>query len=163
MNARVLLKTCLLAACFIYLPQSYLNADVVTGSQLINKAKDYDAGTVVFQGEVVGDIMRRGSYSWLNVYDGNVAVGVWAENSLLSGLSLSGSYKQRGDRIEIEGVFNRICKEHGGDMDIHARKIRKIEAGAPTPEKIDSRKKTAVILILGALFLIWILKRLRIR
>jgi len=36
-----------------------VSAQVISSTELINKSKDYDAQTVAYQGEVIGDVMAR--------------------------------------------------------------------------------------------------------
>ncbi|HYG56564.1 MAG TPA: hypothetical protein VD902_00650, partial [Symbiobacteriaceae bacterium] len=39
----------------------------VTVSDLVEQAKAYDGKQVTLQGEVIGDVMRRGEYGWINI------------------------------------------------------------------------------------------------
>ena len=52
-------------------------AQSLSSQELINHAKQYDGQMVVYSGEAVGDLMRRGEFCWLNLNDGQNAVGVW--------------------------------------------------------------------------------------
>ena len=52
-------------------------AGLVDSSILIEHAKSYDYQTVTFEGEVIGDIMVRDDYAWINVSDGSNAIGIW--------------------------------------------------------------------------------------
>jgi hypothetical protein len=40
-----------------------------------------------------------------------------------------GDYHNIGDSVRVTGVFNRACKEHGGDMDIHCDSIEVVSNG----------------------------------
>jgi len=131
-------------------------AQPVSSGELINNPSRYDGKTIVYGGEIIGDIMKRGGYAWINVSDGN-AIGVWVPLDLLKEINFSGNYKAAGDNIEIVGIFNAACKLHGGDLDIHAQAIRKISPGGPREEKVNTEKGRFALILAGILFLIWIL------
>ena len=119
----------------------------VSSSDLINHSKDHDGKTVIYEGEIIGDKMERGEYIWLNVNDGLNAIGVFAKNSLAKSVKYCGNYGILGDKLEISGVFNRTCLEHGGDMDIHAVDMRIIAPGKRVPETVNPGKiKSACVL-----------------
>jgi hypothetical protein len=72
-------------------------------------------------------------------------------------IKFTGNYKFRGDLLEIAGVFHRACPEHGGDLDIHAQSVRCIENGRVVKSGVNFGKVSLVLILLGVLFLIWIL------
>jgi hypothetical protein len=144
----VLFFLVLYATCF---------AQPISSSELINNAKQYDGKTVVYKGEVIGDVMRRGNYAWINANDGENAIGIWLPVNLTKEIAYTGSYKSIGDEIEITGVFHRACPEHGGDLDIHAQVMRKIDSGKPAQDKLNTSKRNQAIVLLGILGLLWIL------
>jgi len=135
-----ILFNCLLGilACAFFVYPSY--AQAVSSPELINNAKQYDGKTVTYQGEAIGDIMTRGEYAWLNLNDGYTAIGVWVKKTGLKDVAYLGSYRAKGDIIEVNGIFNRSCPEHGGDLDIHAQKIKKILPGGPSFSKLSGKK-----------------------
>jgi len=132
-------------------------AQPISSSELINNAKQYDGKLVVYEGEVIGDIMVRADYAWMNVNDGMHAIGIWISGSLLKDIAYTGSYKSRGDEVEIVGVFRRACPEHGGDLDIHAQAIRKTGVGRIAMERLNIDKRNQAIILFGVLCLVWIL------
>jgi len=138
-------------------------AETISSTELINNARQYDGKPVVYSGEVIGDIMRRGGFVWINVNDGPNAIGIWAAGDLAKEIARTGNYKTLGDTVEVEGVFHRSCLEHGGDLDIHASSLRKVKSGAVVEEKINPAKKKLAAVLLGVLCLLLILMRLRRR
>ena len=156
-------KLIIFVSTFCSLFSTFALAEPVSSTDLINNAKQYDGKTVAYEGEVIGEIMARGEYAWVNVNDGQNAVGIWMPNQLTKGILYAGSYKSRGDRIEIAGVFHRACLEHGGDLDIHAQGIRQISAGKSTLEKLNVSKRNLAIVLAGILSLVWILRRLKMK
>ena len=138
-------------------------AQPISSAELINNAKLYDGKTVVYEGEAIGDIMVRGEFAWINVNDGQNAIGIWLHKDLTKDIFYTGSYKSKGDWVQIAGVFQRACPQHGGDLDIHAQAIRKISEGRTTQEILNLSKRNLVFVLLGILCLVLILRRLRIR
>jgi len=138
-------------------------AQNVTSVELINNAKFYDGKRIAYKGEVVGDVMLRGNFAWVNLNDGVNAVGIWVKKELVKDIVYTGSYKFRGDILEVEGVFHRSCIEHGGDFDIHAEIFQKVASGSKLVETQDVNKRNLVFILLGALCLILILNQLKMR
>lgn len=144
-----------------YLLSSVCYADeVVSSAELINNAKEYDDKIVSYKGEVIGDIMLRKGFSWINVNDGISAIGIWSDKNLIKDILYTGSYKSRGDIVKVKGVFHRACIEHGGDLDIHIEELAIIETGSVIKEKIDINKRKAVFILLGVLFVALALSQL---
>ena len=140
---------------------SFCSAQGISSVELINNAKQYDGKTVVYEGEVIADVMKRGDFAWVNVNDGLNAIGIWINASLLKDIEHTGSYKSIGDGIEVTGVFQRACPQHGGDLDIHAQAIRKISAGRAISKRLNPGKRNLAVVLSGVLFLIWILSLLK--
>lgn len=129
----------------------------LSSSELIKNAKEYDGKLIAYSGEVIGEVMLRGEFAWVNINDGQNALGVWMSVALAQEIKFTGNYKSRGDNLEITGVFHRACLEHGGDLDIHAQSLRKLGNGRIVQEKLNLDKVSLSLILLGALFLIWIL------
>jgi hypothetical protein len=132
-------------------------AQNLSSRELILKAKEYDGKLIVYSGEVIGDVMSRGEFSWVNINDGQNTLGVWMSAGAAKEIKFTGNYKSRGDSLEIVGVFHRACLEHGGDLDIHAQSLRKIGNGRTVNEKLNFDKVNLSLILLGVLFLGWIL------
>lgn len=128
----------------------------VSSSILVNNTLKYDGKEVVYLGEVVGGVMKRGSSAWVNVHDGDYAIGVYASAELLNDTLISGDYYHKGDMIEITGIFHRACNEHGGESDIHARSVRLIARGYAIEHPISMSKVffTLLLLVINIPFLI---------
>ncbi len=134
-------------------------AQPISSTELINNAKDHDGKSVVYAGEVIGDVMARGDFAWVNVNDGENAIGIWLNKELAGEIQFAGSYHAKGDRLEIAGIFNRGCIQHGGDMDIHAQTVRTINPGGPVREEFDTGKRNFTFILLGVLALVLIFAR----
>ncbi|MDP3790109.1 MAG: DNA-binding protein, partial [Candidatus Omnitrophota bacterium] len=124
-------------------------ADAISSNELIEKAREFDGKTITYKGEAVTAILNRGEYSWANLNDGYNAVGVWCKTATLNSVKFAGSYKYKGDILEVVGIFNRACHIHGGELDIHARDVNIVRSGYSIKDQIDIKR----IYISIALFL----------
>jgi hypothetical protein len=131
-------------------------AQPISSTDLINNAKKYDGKVVDYRGEAIGDIMIRGQYAWVNINDGKNAIGVWGLTALIKDITHKGSYGFKGDVVEITGIFNRSCPEHGGDLDIHAQAISKVTSGKQLFESTDLNKIKITLILLGIAILLYI-------
>lgn len=127
----------LVAFSLLRVPSSF--AYTVSSEELIERAKDLDGRAIVYRGEVVTGVLKRGEHSWINLNDGGNAIGVWCKTELAEGIRYAGSYRHRGDLIQVDGIFNRACGKHGGEMDIHAYRIEILREGFVRTEKVDRR------------------------
>jgi len=121
----------------------------VSSAELIEKGAEYDGKPVDYTGEVIGDTMHRGDHLWVNVSDGQNALGVWIASDALPAIRHFGTYRARGDMVRIQGIFHRACAEHGGDMDLHAATVAVVTPGASTPHEVQG---TSLILAGDLLF-----------
>jgi hypothetical protein len=135
-------------------------AQPVSSSELINNAKQYDGQVVLYEGEAVGDVMVRGEFAWVNLNDGENAVGIWLTKDLAQAVAFTASYKSKGDWLEVTGVFHRACLQHGGDLDIHAQSVKKTSSGRRVEERLNPAKRIFALALLGLLGGVWILTRL---
>ena len=133
----------------------------LSSNELIKNAKEYDGKLVTYAGEVIGDVMLRGEFAWVNINDGDNALGVWMSASLAKEIEFVGNYKSRGDNLEIAGIFHRACLEHGGDLDIHAQSLRRLGNGRIVNQRLNLEKKNLSFFLFGVLLLIWILTLFR--
>jgi hypothetical protein len=98
--------------------------------------------------------MKRGSFSWINISDGTVQMGIWMKQEDAEKIHVFGDYKHTGDMVEVTGVFNRSCREHGGDMDIHAVTVNIVENGYGNEKPLNkSRINISIVLTLAVSFL----------
>lgn len=132
-------------------------AQSLSSSELINNAQGYDGKLITYSGEVVGDVMVRGNFAWVNLNDGVNALGIWMPAEAAKEIKFTGNYKFRGDHLEMVGVFHRACLEHGGDLDIHAQSWRKTVSGRVIKEKLNYDKVNLGFILAGVLLLTWIL------
>ena len=132
----------------------------------VSKGLFWNGKSVTFHGEAIGEVMVRGEYAWIhlnddaymvrNVEEGaklggyNSGMAVWVPASLTKGIDTYGDYQHEGSIVEVAGVFNGACKEHGGDMDIHATSLKVLRAGHAVTDPVPAWK-AALALVLAAL------------
>jgi hypothetical protein len=150
----------LLMVMILWLVPALSHGQSISSQELIANANVYDGKIVLYRGEIIGDIMRRGNFSWLNLADEKNVIGVWLPSGLLKAIAFTGSYRAIGDSLEVTGVLHRACPEHGGDLDIHATAITKTANGRVRNERINTSKRDLAVILSGVLFLVWILRLL---
>jgi hypothetical protein len=128
--------------------------EYINYNELIENGKKIDNTQITLKGEAIGECMKRGKYSWVNISDGSNAMGIWIKDEQAQSIKNFGKYGYKGDIVKINGTFNRACKEHGGDMDIHANSVNILEVGGSVTIPISNNKKViAVVLTLFTLAL----------
>lgn len=128
------------AACLaLCLVPGASSAATYSSRALIENARLLDGKRVTYRGEAVTAVMVRGPMAWMNVNDGENAIGVWVRAGDASAVKVLGDYKHTGDTVEVEGLFSRACNEHGGELDIHADRVRVLRAGFARKEAFDGR------------------------
>lgn len=131
MMARVRIIMPLLAIIFaLSAPPAQAQAQVLTGDAAEIVIRNEDGARVRFQGEAIGDVMRAGKgRSWVNVLSGGTALGVWTAEKDVQAVSVLGDFHNRGDVVEVSGIYNSACDIHGGDTDVHATEFTVVSQG----------------------------------
>lgn len=123
-------------------------------NDLIENSIKYNNKEFKIKGEAIGEKMERGDHGWVNINDGTNAIGIWLTEDQLKEIEVLGDYKHKGDIIEVIGEFHRDCKEHGGDVDVHAKSIVKLTRGKIDIPVVDrSRIITSMVIIASTLAL----------
>lgn len=126
--------------------------DYIKINEIIENSIKYDNKELKIKGEAIGEKMNRGEYGWVNINDGSNAIGIWLTKEQLKEIEVLGDYKHKGDIIEVTGEFHRSCKEHGGDVDVHATSIVKLTRGKIDVPVVDRyRIITAIGIITSTL------------
>lgn len=118
------------------------NSVITDFGTLVDNAPKYDKKVITARGEAVGEPMKRGNYTWINIGDGSNAIGIWMKNEDAFKVKTFGNDKYRGDILEVTGIFSRACSEHGGDLDIHAYSIEIQKKGYNNSEPLDKNVVT---------------------
>jgi hypothetical protein len=154
-------------------PNEYSSTD------LVESPKQLDGMEVTFAGEVIGEAMVRGDMAWLHINDDayyvknveegaqlggyNTGMAVWLPADLLDEVDHYGDYRHEGDIVEVEGVFNAACPEHGGDMDIHATSLRLVQTGHEVVDPIRPQKVAWAAALAAVALGLYLIERFRFR
>lgn len=132
-------------------------AESVSSTELIKNSKTYNGRGVTYEGEAIGDVMLRGEFGWINVTDGENTIGIWCKKEDLAKIKFAGSYRKKGDRIKVSGIFNMCCSQHQGELDIHAQELEVVESGMEIAYPLNEEKAKLVVILaiisLGFIFL----------
>ena len=108
-----------------------------TLEEILKNSQDFDNRKIVFEGEVIGEPLKGEEGVWINVKQGKVSIGVFLEDSeAINKIKNYGSYKRRGDWVQIEGIFFNNCPIHL-ERDVHAYKLKVIKPGFLLREEIS--------------------------
>lgn len=136
-----------LAVIFMFSPAYAMISSV----DLVENSQQYDGKIIEYEGEAIGDLMFRGNHAWINVSDGGRAIGIFADKSLADQIKTVGDYNHIGDTVKAIGTFNRACREHGGDLDIHARELYIVRPGHKIEHTVNQSKLIIAGILLAAI------------
>lgn len=144
------LKISIILIILLSLSIAVLSNDMIYSSKvIIENANQLENMEIQYKGEAIGDIMYRENqeYGWINVSDGDNAIGVWASRQELEKIKILGKFEVIGDTILVTGKVNSACKQHGGDLDIHATNIEILESGYHNSQPFNEEVYTILRLI----------------
>lgn len=119
----------------------------ITIGELIDRGKEYDSKDITIKGEAIGELLERGEYSFLNINDGTSALGIYLKTEEGKLVKCYGDYHNNGDILKVTGTFNRACKDHGGDMDLHCTSIELLSNGHKREHIIESWKVYLILIL----------------
>lgn len=126
---------------------------------LVGANRSLDNATVVFTGEVVGDIMNGGDgHKWVNLLgDDGSSIGVLVTDEMAERVENTGDNSTTGSTLQVRGKCHIDCGEHQGELDVHALDIRVLDAGGPITHYADGNDvKTGLALCAGGFVLLLI-------
>jgi hypothetical protein len=151
----------------------------VNSATMVENANLWSGRIVAFKGEAIGEAMVRGEMSWLhlnddaymekNIEEGAVLGGyngghaVWVSAELAKKILFFGDFKHDGDIVRVTGVFNAACREHGGDMDIHASSLEIIRPGYPVHHMVNMKRGMVAALLFVIAALLYGIRRIAVR
>lgn len=145
----------------------------VTSDDLTDCPDHWDGRAVIYRGEVVGALLRRGDVTWSQLNDdlyggalgplpghrdyrgANSGVGVELPASAAEEVALVGGPGIAGDVLEVRGTFRRVDPATGEMAVIRATSARLVQGGAPleTPP-LTHRRVVAYLVVALALALV---------
>ena len=135
----------------------------VNSASLVENANLWNGRMITFKGEAIGECMVRGKMAWIHLNDDaymekNIEEGaalggynsghaVWVSAEMARKIRFFGDFKHDGDIVKVVGVFNAACREHGGDMDIHASSMEILRVGHPVPHIVNKHRALVAVLL----------------
>lgn len=144
-------------------------AATVTSEDLIECPDLFDSRRVLYEGEAVGVVMRRGDVAWLHVNDdaysatlgplprhrltvgGNAGMAVVVPVSAADGI-VTGSFNRHGTGLEISGTYYKNHPADAGSPAIHADRVEVVREVQPVDHPV-SQPRLVTAYVLGALTL----------
>jgi hypothetical protein len=109
----------------------------------VRDSQQLDGTEVVLVGEAIGEALRAGSGGrWVNLLGGGAGVGVVMSDDDADSIERFGDHNGTGDTVQVSGVMNRACSEHGGELDVHAAEVEFVSRGTETENVPDRWKLT---------------------
>lgn len=145
-----------LVVWFSFVPAA---AWAIDSGTLIDKSDLFDGRMVTYRGEVVGDVMVRSDGIWLNINDDpysrqgerfhlagyNRGQSVLAPKTAAKTVKYAGNYVQRGDTVEVTGIFHKAASKYGGEMMIEAKSVTLVKRGFPLVHIISRRRAVLAV------------------
>lgn len=140
----------------------------VTSGELIACPTRFDRQPVVFEGEVVRGVLRRGDRAWVQLNDDPYGIGpgpLPVHRTTLganSGVAVSipaadadrvtvvGDGSAHGDRLRVEGTFLRADPDDAGAPSIQASAVEIIAVGEPLRAPVSPPRIAVALLLCGA-------------
>lgn len=145
----------------------------ITSADLLDCPETYDRALVSFQGEVVGQPLRRERGAWVALNDdayaqelgplpshrqyrgGNEGLAVLLPQHVADRIGAVGGPGRRGDLVTVTGVFHRVDPDSGSTAVIRARHGDIVgPGGAIAKAEMPVRERVAALLALLAIGLI---------
>ncbi len=151
----------------------------VNSATLVENANLWNGRIVAFKGEAIGESMVRGTMAWLhlnddaymerNIEEGAVLGGynsghaVWVSAELTKKIRFFGDFKHEGDIVRVAGAFHAACREHGGDMDIHASSLEISRPGHPVRHTVNTQRAMIAAFLFAVAALLYGMRRIAVR
>lgn len=149
-------------------PPAVADPVTVTSGELIECPTRFDRRPVVFEGEVVRGVLRRGDRAWVQLNDDPYGIGpgpLPLHHTTLganSGVAVSipaadadritvvGDGGAHGDRLRVEGTFLRADPDDAGGPSIQASAVEITAVGEPLRAPVSPARVTVALVLCGA-------------
>lgn len=131
-------------------------------SEILNAPDEFDSKVVEIEGEAIGNPLNSPNGVWINIKSGENNIGLFSpDKGVLEKIEHWGSYREKGDKLKIRGVFYKNCPLHQ-ISGIHLNSLSIIERGSKNEVALpQERVKLALMLLIICLTtgLIYFIKR----
>ena len=127
---------------------------------VVENPKVMDGSNVTLVGEVISEPIERKDGCWINVTDGNIAIGVFFRDCRWTkGIKYWGQHLYKGDTVMIEGRVYKADTQTNGELDIQGTSLEVVEPGYPTAERVPFWK-ILIASVLAAVALLLVIDRI---
>ncbi|MCF7916894.1 MAG: hypothetical protein K9L61_03865 [Candidatus Omnitrophica bacterium] len=120
---------------------AYAQAQTITLKSLVDNPEKYDQSTISLRAELIGEPLTTDTGTWLNLGQNDYNLGVFlAKKEILAKVNYWGSYQEKGDIVEVKGVFYKNCPVHD-QRGIHLTSLRVTEQGRQVEHKTSKQKR----------------------
>lgn len=137
----------------------------VSSGELIDCPGAYDGRTVIYEGEVVRAVLRRGERAWVQLNDdvyglrigplpahratmgGNSGMPVSIPADDADRITYVGDARAQGDRLRVEGTFHRADPSDAGGPTIQADHVEVTAPGQPVHQPITPPRVVVALLL----------------
>lgn len=128
----------------------------LTPAEAVALALKSDGAHAIVRGEALGESLAApGGKRWVNIGREGTAIGVVMTAEQAAKVPRFGRYRQRGATLEVSGVLNSACDEHGGDLDVHAESVSVLDEGGPIVAPIHPGKLWLAVFSAMASLVLW--------
>lgn len=160
---------------------AWQNPNTISSAALIESPKKFNEKGIDFIGEAIGESMTRDrgtsrEGAWVHLNDDaymyravdagaslsgyNSGMPVWVTPAALAKeIKNYGGYNHNGDVVKVQGVFHAACKQHGGDMDIHATSLQVVATGLPIVHPVPHWKMLVALAMALLALAMWIVNK----
>lgn len=147
----------------------------VTSAELIACPRAFEGVHVVYEGEVVRAVLRRGDRAWAQLNDDpyagdlgplpghlvpagvNTGVPVRLPGAAADRITVVGDARHKGDRLRVEGTFHRAHPADAGGPAIEAETAVVVARGGPVPRSVGPARIAAAVLLSAAAIVLTLL------
>ncbi len=128
---------------------SYRDEDV---KSLLGASYRLDGKTVRFSGVATGAPLAADGdgHVWVCVKSAGRAIGVWMDAEQAAQVAHFAGYTGEGDDIVVEGVFNRVCAAHAGELEVHAESVSVEAQGGSLAHPLSAPRLVCAALLAAA-------------
>lgn len=113
-------------------------------AELVVIDRSLNGALVRITGEAIGeDLHADKQHRWVNVLGDSTAIGVYVTNESAEQVDVYGDHTHRGDTVEVVGIVNIACDQHGGEFDVHAEEFAVVNEGETVPRPVAPWKGIA--------------------
>ncbi|MCF7873457.1 MAG: hypothetical protein K9L84_01220 [Candidatus Omnitrophica bacterium] len=160
MKSKGALSFFILILTLLFSLTAYSQAPTISLKALVDNPEKYDQKRVSLKAELIGEPLTTDTGIWLNLGANDYNMGVYlAEKEMLEKAHYWGSYKEKGDIVEIEGIFYKNCPIHN-QRGLHLTALEVVTQGKELSYLVSDKKKKfalvsmVIFLTIGVIYLI---------